>query len=707
MSKSYLKKCSVSSKPNVLCGKLSSKINPLFKCKQVFFVLCLLLLSLTVMCQKDIDYKFGNVTTKDFDVSSSKIIDSGAAAIILYEAGSTHFIGNNSNWFDYVYTCTRRIKINSQKAFDLATVKLPLFVYNAKDPNDLDNNETVSNVKAVTYNLDNGKVSALQLDTKDVFTDKEDEDLVIKKFTLPAIKEGCIIEYTFTITSPDYGNVRSWKFQHPEYPVLWSEYQVSIPSTLTFAVIKQGLDSYYINKGWEGRENYSVNKDAQDQNNYLNSQQLVVRANTTNHRWVQKDIRPLNAESYISSPNNYVDKIEFQLSGTYNGEEKFDEISTWKSVSTHFLNRKDFVQALAGDNSWIKDVDGADINDEFQTAKSIYYYVQNNYTCTDDKDIWTYADLYDIYKKQKGTVRELNLLLIAMLKNKGIYAEPVILSTKSNGFVNPYYPVLNKFNYIICRSVINGKVYLLDAANPILGFGQLSTECYNGYARVVNTHRSDSLYLVSDSLTNTEISTLSLSNDSSGNITGSYKYIAGKVSSAEMREKFLTNKPSTYFTDLKNGYPYDVNLTNTGIDSLEQKEMPVAVHYDISFKNNDDIAYFNPIAPINIEKENPFKAAQRFYPVEMPYCTDKTYVLNMQVPAGYTVDELPKSAKISLNNNDGVFQYLIQHVGDNIQLMCRLKLNKATFAPDDYETLRNFFAFVVEKENEQIVFKKQ
>jgi hypothetical protein len=33
-------------------------------------------------------------------------------------------------------------------------------------------------------------------------------------------------------------------------------------------------------------------------------------------------------------------------------------------------------------------------------------------------------------------------------------------------------------------------------------------------------------------------------------------------------------------------------------------------------------------------------------------------------------------------------------------------LNKATFDPEDYETLRNFFAFVVEKEGEQIVFKK-
>jgi hypothetical protein len=78
----------------------------------------------------------------------------------------------------------------------------------------------------------------------------------------------------------------------------------------------------------------------------------------------------------------------------------------------------------------------------------------------------------------------------------------------------------------------------------------------------------------------------------------------------------------------------------------------------------------------------------------------------MQVPAGYIVDELPKSARISLNGDQGTFQYLIQHTGDNIQLMCRLKLNQTTFEPADYETLRNFYAFIVEKQSEQIVFKK-
>ncbi len=672
---------------------------PLIALKQFIILLSFIFFPVIVFCQEDANFKFGNVTAKDFDVSSSKMVDSSTGAVILYECGFTHFAGNNQSWFDYVYTCTKRIKIINKKAFDLATVELSLY-------KDDETAETLSGVKAATYSLENGKVSSSSLDENSIFSEVEDENHITKKFTLPAVKEGCIIEYTYTENSPYLLHIPFWEFQDTKYPVLWSEYRISIPTMLTYTSIKQGLNPFFINKAWVGKESYKVNQKAPLEDAYTLAMNWYVDAPTINHKWVQKDLMPFETESFISSPVNYVDKIEFQLSQTYNGKDTEKVFNTWKSVIDYFTNKKDFIQANAGDNSWIKDIPGTNSN-ELETAKAIYYYVQNNYACTNSRDIYSYTDLYEVYRRQKGTVREINLLLIAMLKNKGIYAEPAILSTKSNGFINPYYPVLDKLNYIICRSVINGKVYLLDATKPTLSFDQLSTDCYNGYARIIDTHRSDSLYLFSDSLVNTDVSTLSLSNDDDGKISGTFKYTMGKISSAGMREKMLTTNSTGYFKNLKNDYPFDINMTHTGIDSLDQKEMPVAVHYDISFKTGgDDIVYFNPMAPV-MEKENPFKAAQRSYPVEMDYCMDKTYVLNMQVPTGYVVDELPKSARISLNDNQGTFQYLIQHTGDNIQLMCHLKLNQATFEPGDYETLRNFFAFIVEKEGEQIVFKKQ
>jgi hypothetical protein len=54
-----------------------------------------------------------------------------------------------------------------------------------------------------------------------------------------------------------------------------------------------------------------------------------------------------------------------------------------------------------------------------------------------------------------------------------------------------------------------------------------------------------------------------------------------------------------------------------------------------------------------------------------------------------------------------MFEYLIQQDGDHIQLRCHLKLSKANFEPEDYQMLRNFYSLIIEKENQQIVFKRR
>jgi hypothetical protein len=91
----------------------------------------------------------------------------------------------------------------------------------------------------------------------------------------------------------------------------------------------------------------------------------------------------------------------------------------------------------------------------------------------------------------------------------------------------------------------------------------------------------------------------------------------------------------------------------------------------------------------------------------MPYPIDQEYVLTMEIPTGYEVEELPKSAQVSFNGGEGFFHYLIQKDENRVQLRSHVKLNHAIFAAEDYDSLRNFFAYILKKQNEQIVFKKK
>src|SRR6186997_2941791 len=86
----------------------------------------------------------------------------------------------------------------------------------------------------------------------------------------------------------------------------------------------------------------------------------------------------------------------------------------------------------------------------------------------------------NILKDKKGSEAEINLLLVAMLRKAGLPADPLMLSTKSHGYALPVYPIMDKFNYVVCRTAIGGKTFYLDASRPRLGFGRLTWECYNG-----------------------------------------------------------------------------------------------------------------------------------------------------------------------------------------------------------------------------------
>jgi hypothetical protein len=266
---------------------------------------------------------------------------------------------------------------------------------------------------------------------------------------------------------------------------------------------------------------------------------------------------------------------------------------------------------------------------------------------------------------------------------------------------------MDRFNYVICRIEDNGKEYFLDASEPGMGFGKLSYWCYNGHARVI-TEEAPGVELNSDMLKEEKFTSVFIVNDEKGKSVGSIQQTPGYVESGRIRELVKEKGKEQVFTDLKKEMPAEVVISNTSIDSLKLYDDPVKLRYDIDLDiNQEDIIYFNPMFGEGY-KDNPFKSAERFYPVEMPYIINETYNLQMEVPSGYVVDELPKQAVVKFNEEeDAFFEYRISQSGNIISLRSRLVTKKSFFQPDEYEVLREFFNMIVKKHNEQIVFKKK
>ena len=661
-------------------------------------IILLLFTQFLVTAQDKSAAKFGKIIPADFDLSKNTF-DSSASAVVIADIGSSEF-EQNTRTFSLVYKRFVRLKIINKTGFAAATVEVPLDVNG-------NNAERIENLKAVTYNLENGKITEQRLDDKSIFIDKFNRNFVLEKFTLPGVKEGSLIEYTYTVRSDFFLSLRPWAFQG-NYPCLWSEYKATIPTILFYVIMAQGYQPFFINS----KDLIDFQFTFKDQNGRDLATSTNVSANE--YRWVMKDVPPLKEEDYTTTLENHYAKLEFQLSQIRfpNGYSQ-DFMQNWNKLSDEMMKNDHFGADLNSGNGWLDD-DMRNIvknaSGKLEKARRIYQFIQSGFACTNYSSLESAEVLKTVFKNKSGNEASINLLLTAMLTHAGIEAEPVILSTREHGYPHEIYPLLSRFNYVICAAMIDGQAYYLDASQPLLGFGRLTSDCYNGCARVINKENSRAVYFIPDSVVEKKQVSVFISNDEKNpkDISGNIQVQYGENESFQLRKRLAKTDQSDYFKEIRSKFTDDIDLQNEGIDSVKQPDEPLNVHFDFAYKNatNADVIYFSPVMT-PLFKENPLKSMDRTYPVEMPYTRDEVYILNMDIPAGYVVDEMPKSERIVLNENDGFFEYMIDKDDNSIQLRSRIKLNKATFNPEDYSSLRNFFAYVVKKQSDQIVFKKK
>ena len=669
-------------------------------CKLTCIIACVLFFH-TTNAQDKVNIKFGKVTAADFDLSKNKF-DSSASAVVIADIGYSSFEPNYKTGFQINFNHFKRIKIIDKKGFDAATVTIPLY----SSGQDV---EKLVKLKASTYNIENGKIVETKLDDKSIFTDNLQKNIVLKKFTFPAIKEGSIIEFSYDQSSDFLFELQPWEFQD-EYPHLWSEYEVAIPEYFSYVFLSQGYNPFFIKTIKNGNTHFDMHL----QNGSERPQTLALDALVTTSRWVMKDVPALKEEKFTTTISNHISKIEFQLAQIhYPNSTVHDIMGTWAKMSEGLMEDEKFGVDLKRNNGWLDDdlkmiIKGA--ANDMEKAQKIYTYVRDNFSCTEHSGVYMKNSLKTVFKNKTGNEAEINLLLCAMLTHEKINADPVILSTRSHGITHQMYPLMDRFNYVICATVIDNAVHYLDASRPRLGFALLPSYCYNGNARLISTTSPSEVFFEADSAKELKLTSVIIINSEKkpGVMEGSFQSSLGNFESYNLRETISKKNNKEYFKDIQASYGNETEINDGDIDSLKQFEYPVTVHYNFTIKHDaeDGIIYFSPLLS-EAYKENPFKSADRKYPVEMTSTTDETYVLNMEIPTGYVIDELPKSVKVAYNETDGYFEYLIMKDENNVQLRSHIKLNRANFSSEDYSTLREFFAFIVKKQSEQIVFKKK
>ena len=86
---------------------------------------------------------------------------------------------------------------------------------------------------------------------------------------------------------------------------------------------------------------------------------------------------------------------------------------------------------------------------------------------------------------------EKNLMLLALLRAKGMEADPVYISTRSNGRPISVQPNINQFNHVLVRAKVGEEYQFFDLSSKFRAPDLLAPQCLNMEGFLVKDIGSD------------------------------------------------------------------------------------------------------------------------------------------------------------------------------------------------------------------------
>ncbi|WP_303312109.1 DUF3857 domain-containing protein [Hymenobacter sp. BT730] len=652
--------------------------------------------------------KFGKLDPKDFDAKNF-VADSGAEAVILCDFGRSR-IDYQQDGFRVVFDRITRIKILKKSGYDWATVRIPLYKKNSGE-------EKVTALKGMTYNMVNGEMVKEKLEATGMFTEQVDVNHSARKFTLPNVKEGSVIEYAYTVASDFVYNFQDWQFQHT-IPVRWSEYRANIPEYFDYKMLMQGYEPLEVNEHpistgqmtvrWSGQTKFGL----ADTRTAGGAETLTPQV--TNHRWAMKNVPAFRDEPYMTTRQDYIARIDFELAGTKMPEQPYDiKLGTWVSVGNELMGNENFGLQLNRTGFLKAEVAAivAKYPDPTERAAALVALTKQSIGFDGNDQLTSNDGIRKAFEQHRGNSADVNLLLIGLLRDAGLTATPVILSTRDHGRIDENVPMVNRFNYVLAHVALpDNKELLLDATEPLASVGMLPERCLNTMGRLIPDKADQGRWIeVASSQRYVHFQMAQLALDERGGLTGKVHDEHGGYQALQARTKLHADGEKKY---VENNYLKANEGWEISKYTFQQKDVlskPLALDMEVKVAGGEAAAstiYLSPMRHFG-ENRNPFLLENRLFPVDFGAAHDETHMLTFTLPAGYEVEELPKSVLVSLPDNGGRFQYSVTPSPAGLQVVSRITFSKPSYSAEEYADLREFYNHIVAKHAEQIVLKKK
>ncbi|MFT4838923.1 MAG: hypothetical protein ACJAWA_001342 [Nonlabens sp.] len=661
--------------------------------KVVFLIL------LVINCIHAQDLSYGKVTFEDFKLESEDKTDEHNAVYILNKV-TVNFV----NYKQYI-SIHQRIRIETEEGLDYATKQVNLY-------NSTNGNERLVSLKGATYSLVDNKVTQSELGEDTLFKEDVNDNYVSQSFTMPEVGIGSVIEYSYVITSP-FPYIDDINLQY-SIPTINLDVTLQFPSYYTYNVVFNPRSSYKINFDpddfKEGVSFSMINPD--DSDDFEESQKIQqLRVSSQTIGFTQKNIPALLPEPFSGDLDKYRAKMIINIAA-YNNPNTgaIKEYGTsWETVATSIYDSEKFGDEIERSTRFFRrDLEEAilGVADPKKKVDVALNFLKTKVKWNGGYGLFTKEGLKEAYKIGSGNVSDVNLLLVSMLRELEIEADPVLVSSTNNDI--PIFPTREGFNYVIVQANYGGEKVLLDATEKFAGINLIPLRAANWKGRLIKEDGSSEWINLTNYAKSKETVLLTLKLDENSQAKGK----ASKRLTNYMALDYRINNINSTSDELEKYIQNDnagLQIDNVSLSGLESVEDYVTLNYNVTYKNAydrvGDKIYITPLL-FESNEENAFKLDSRKLPLDLSYLIQAKTIVNIEVPEGYEIVSMPENIKAVYNKDIGYYKYVTSYRNGLISTVATFNMDVSVVQPSDYEAFKKFFEAIVSKDAEKIVLKK-
>lgn len=653
--------------------------------KLQYLTLLLLCIAISSLAAQDpVKVKYGRVSPEDRALMAAPGVDSSAEAYVLHDAVEVEFLEDSDGSAVLKESYHRRVKLLTEAGFHRADIQLVF----SRDY------EKIYGVKAAIHFPDGG---SQKLSNSDFIRERYDDDRDIVKFTFPGVREGVVIEYAYVNTHESI-LVPSQYFFQKDIPVRYSEYRSTIPYMFKYVSLSNSINSYHINRL-----------------NAINREYGGADIRHTELLWAFKDLTAYEEQPYVNNFSDFIPQVRMQLqSVTYPGRPIQEIFSDWQRTADEIDDRGDFGKAYrnkSNSNRVWKVIEPrlAGLTTEREKAKFLYEFVAKNIGW-DGYYSWRSTKTPNkVFDTASGTSGEVNILLLALLRQADIESQPLLLPLRNSGAPVEIYPLLSQFDHVLILATLDGEQVILDPGSAYRPMGLPRVNALNHRAFVADPDNPHWIDIEVPRATKIVMADMVIDEDGMAEVDiqsrlSSYYGFTGRRQLNEMVE----DNELPLAEEIIEAYP-ESELVSHEIPESKEVSGPLKIKMKLKVpvgEGIDDYLYVQPFLFPFLDKELA-DVGQRLYPVDFAYPLQERYISRITLPEGYVLDELPESKRVK--SEDGTIEctFAVEDKGNNLlSLNFTVTIDKTVYAPSEYQAIKQIFKMIIDFQESTIVLKR-